>query len=201
MSFQTLSFYKGGVNMKKLMIILIGILLLLPGCTYAVRQDGPYTGKVIDADTGQPIEGAVILGTWYTAQFSPAGATHNFYDAAETLTDKNGEFEISGKGLRVLSNLEPMGVMIFKAGYSYDGFIWEPEKGGYVYREDIKWENGNPVIPLKKLTMEERRKRLGPPLPPTEAPKEKVIQMLREINKDSIERGLKPIEIWRGDKL
>jgi len=183
--------------MNKLMIILIGILVFLPGCTYAVRYDGPYTGKIIDADTGQPIEGVVILGTWYTAQFSPAGATHNFYDAEEAVTDKNGEFSISGKGVRILSNLEPMNILIFKVGYEYLDVPWVSLKKDILLKDKIKWEGDKAIIPLKKLTMEDRKKQGSPPAPPSEAPKGKIKLMVEEINKDRAERGLGPIDVGR----
>lgn len=47
------------------------------------------------------------------------------------------------------------------------------------------------------MTMEERRKELGPPSPPSEAPKEKIKLMLKEINKDRAEQGLGPIDVGR----
>ncbi len=83
--------------MKKLVILFIGISFFLPGCAYPFRYDGTYKGKVVDADTGQPIEGVVVLGVWETVTITPAGGTHDYYDAKETVTDKNGEFLISGK--------------------------------------------------------------------------------------------------------
>ena len=171
--------------MKKIILIFI-VLIFLQGCLYAVRYDGTYRGKVVDAETGEPIEGVVLLGVWYTEVPTVAGPQHDYYDAKETVTDENGEFEIHGKGLRVMSNLEPMRVTIFKAGYTYyDEFPWESLK------EIVRWEEGRAIIRLKKLTMEERR-RQQPPYPPTEAVKARKIKLLTdEINKDRKERGLK----------
>jgi hypothetical protein len=66
----------------------------------------------------------------------------------------------------------------------------------------MKWEGEKAIIPLKKLTMEERRKEgTSPPLPPGEASIEKVILMLKEINKDAIERGADIIDTWKGGKV
>lgn len=185
--------------LKTLCILLF---ILLTSCfSYAVRYDGTYSGKVVDAVTGEPIEGVVVLGWWEKEYPTVAGPKHDYYDAEDTITDKNGEFEISGKGLRILSNLEPMRVLIFKAGYSYNGMIWKkPKEGGYIYKEDIKWEGQKAIIPLKKLTMEERRRR-RPPYPPTEAPLKKIKLMLKEINKNEIELGAEPIDIWNGEKI
>lgn len=52
-------------------------------------QNGPYRGKVIERDTGNPIEGAVVAGSWNLLVFP---GWPKFCDAVETVTDKNGEF-------------------------------------------------------------------------------------------------------------
>jgi hypothetical protein len=174
--------------MRKILLILIltSLVLSVTSCYgfAVVRKDGPYEGRVIDADTGEPIEGVVVLGKWSTEIITPGGATHNFYDAQETVTDKDGEFSIEGLGLKILSNVIPMDVLIFKAGYEYESGSWSSLKK---YAKKIKWEGNKAIIPLRKLTMEERKKQLGNFSPPGEAPKEKVILMLKEIEKDNKE--------------
>ena len=180
---------------KGILVVFISILGLfyIPSC-YAARIDGPYEGRVIDADTGKPIEGVVVLGTWSEETPTPAGAVHRYYDAMETVTDKNGDFKIKGLGLLVLCNVVPMDVLIFKAGYEYLGSPWESlKKSKYlIEKKNIKWEGERAIIPLKKLTMEERKKQ-GSPDFPSEAPEDKIKLILKEINKDRIERGLKPV--------
>lgn len=176
--------------MKKLISVFILNLIFLSSC-YAARIDGPYEGRVIDAETKQPVEGVVILGTWSREHISPGGATHTFYDAQETVTDKNGDFEIKGLGLLVMSNVIPMDILIFKAGYTYFGVMsWSELKS------TVKVENNRTIIRLKKLTREERKKNL-PPLPPGEAPYKKIKSMLDEYNKNSKELGLGIIDVWR----
>lgn len=184
--------------MKKIALILFIILIFIPGCAYSIRYDGPYRGRIIDEDTREPIEGVVVLGVWYTEIPTVAGPKHDYFDAREIVTDKNGEFEIQGKGLRILSRLQPIRVTIFKAGYGYRGLFWKP--GHVPYRSKIKWEDDMAIIPLRKLTMEERRRKGSPSRPPDEAPLEKVIHMLKEIDKNEIELGLKPYGIWKGEK-
>ena len=186
---------------KLLLCFSVLLLLLNGGCTYAVRYDGTYSGKVIDADTGQPIEAAVVLGTWYTVTPTVAGGVSSYYDARETITDMNGEFSIPGMGLRVISNLEPMNFLIFKAGYEYIGSAhWESLKADELLSKKIKWEGNKPIISLKKLTIDERKKQSSPSGPPSEALLKDVILMLREIDKNDKERGLPTRGIWKGDK-
>ena len=185
----------------KLVTALVNIIvvLIVSSCAFAVRYDGPYKGRVIDAGTGQPIEGVVVLGVWSTETPTAGGAVHRFFDAMETVTDNNGEFEIKGLGLLAVSNVTPMDLLIFKAGYEYFDSPWESlKKSKYlIQKKNIKWEGNTVVIPLKKLTMEERKRSLGPTSPPHEAPKEKIKLMLKEINEDRREQGLGPIEVGR----
>ena len=179
--------------MKAKLIVLIYLLLFLPTSCYPVRYDGPYRGKIVDAETAQPIESVVVLGTWSKELPTPAGAVSSYYDAMETVTDKNGEFEIPGLGLKILSNVTPMNILIFKAGYEYIGlWPWESFKEDESLKKKVIWEGKKAIISLRRLTMEERMKKRSPDYP-SEAPKEKIKFMLNEINKDRTERGLKPV--------
>ena len=55
-----------------------------------------------------------------------------------------------------MSNVEPPDIAVFKAGYSYNALTWKP--GTLHYKSKIKWEGSKAIIPLRKLTMEERKK-------------------------------------------
>ena len=81
--------------MKRFALFLIFVVLLIPstGC-YA---HGPWSGKVVDAETRKPIEGAAVVAVWIRETGTPAGTDTGFVDAAETATDKNGDFEIPSK--------------------------------------------------------------------------------------------------------
>jgi hypothetical protein len=176
-----------------LIFILISLVLSITSCYgfAVIRKDGPYEGRVIDAETEEPIKGVVVLGTWSAEIITPGGATHNFHDAQETTTDKNGEFSVEGLGLKILSNVTPMDILIFKAGYEYESGSWSSLKK---YARKIKWEGSKAIIPLKKLTMEDR-KRQGSPDFSSKIPGNKMKLMLAEINKDRIERGLTPYRL------
>jgi len=185
--------------MKKIVFILFGFLILLSGCGPLIRYDGTYNGKIIDADTGEPIEGVVVLGVWKRVYPGIAGSFRNFYDARETVTDEKGDFSIPGMGLSIF--LDSMRVMIFKAGY--DGLaygLWDSLKIINPWStEKIKkiiWEGDKAIIPLRKLTMEERIKR-GTPSRPS-APIEKMKLMTKEINKERKAQGLKPFTLLGG---
>ena len=178
-----------------MLVIALTVLSLQTGCMYAFRYDGTYRGRVVDSNTREPIAGAVVLGTWSVLHPNPGGGYHTYHDARETVTDRNGEFSISGQGLRIMSNLEPMRVMIFKSGFQYIGPLgWNSIK--IAYSDEIKWEDDKPIFPLKKLTMEERN-RQSVPAPAYGAPKEKIKMMVNEINKDRVAQGFGTIDPGR----
>lgn len=167
--------------------MLITAVFSCTGCVSMLRIDGPYKGRVIDAETGQPIEGAVAHGTWSKVYPNPAGSSSEYYDSYEVLTDKDGNFEIPGKGLLILSNIDDMTLTIFKAGYDQ----WHPNNWGGLrnWKSDgsLTWdEYGKGTFKLKRLTMEERRNRsITLPRGPHKTQK----LLLRESNKENMGIG------------
>ena len=184
--------------MKRNILLGLSIMLLLlttQGCFPAIRlfvYDGTHKGRAVDADTGKPIEGVVVLGVWRSVFATPGGAVSDFYDARETVTDKDGNFSIPGQGVMIMSNVDVMQCLIFKAGYKYQRFDWDTLKEGRGQRMNVKWEDNKPIIPLKRLTMEERRGQGEPPFPTEAYPKLRIPLLIKEINKDKIELGLPP---------
>jgi len=169
-------------------IAMIVCLLCCSGCVSMLRIDGPYKGRVIDAETGKPVEGAVAHGTWSRVYPNPAGSSSEYYDSYEVLTDKDGNFKIPGKGLLIFSSIDDMSLTIFKAGYGQ--FPRNNKWSGLVQFgpfDKISWdEYGKGTFKLKKLTVEERRKRsVTLPFGPNKAQK----LLLRESNKENIEIG------------
>lgn len=97
-----------------------------------VRADGPYKGKVMDAETQKPIEGAVVVAYWTREVFLLIRTSTFFVDAKETLTDKNGEFELPGISKKTIGDsrfgLQQPRILIFKPQYVlYPGRHVKPE--------------------------------------------------------------------------
>jgi hypothetical protein len=102
---------------NKFLFCLIAAGILVGGCAIT-HTYGPYKGKVVDKETGEPIEGAVVFMRFFTEGIGP----HTKYiDAIEVLTDDNGEFEIPRQRINtfrvfhVWDKYAP--VIIFKPGY------------------------------------------------------------------------------------
>jgi len=167
---------------------MITILAVCSGCVSMLRIDGPYKGRVIDAETGKPLEGAVAHGTWSRIHPTPAGSSSEYYDSYEVLTNKDGEFKIPGKGLLIFSNIDDMTLTIFKAGYTqfprnsnWSGLV---EFGPF---DKVSWDEfGKGSFKLRKMTLEERRKRVID-LPRTPISKQRLMRI--ESNKENIEIG------------
>ena len=170
-------------------ILLGGIVLFFFVVMYPLRYEGSYRGKVMDAETGAPIAEAVVLGVWYREYPTVAGGMERYHDAREVVTDAHGDFVVPGKGLLILSNIVPARVFIFRAGYEYVGpYFWETLQEDRIPRQE---EGKKVIIPLKKLTLAERKKQMGPSRP--HIPREKMQRLTEEINKDRVEQGLEPL--------
>jgi hypothetical protein len=63
------------------------------------RSRGPYTGRVIDADTREPLEGAVVVAVWRRDRFGLVHTVSRHYTAREVLTDRDGRFVIDSTAL------------------------------------------------------------------------------------------------------
>jgi hypothetical protein len=174
--------------------VFIFYLLVLSGCAPAMI-DKSFKGKVINEKTKEPVEGAVALAIWTTWMMTPAGEVDQYYDSYETVTDQNGDFTIQGKGPRVATNLNPMQVTVFKAGYmASSGTL----KSYSQYSVNKNAHNDRLIIPLNKLSPEQMKKYIGPGRPPDEAPLKKIRRYLIELDKNRIEKGLSPLREWHG---
>ena len=183
--------------MKNRVLILCLVVMVLPGCMgfYAVQPvhyEGSYKGRIVSAETGEPLAGVVVLAAWYKRYAGAGGTFGPFYDAREVVTDGQGDFTLPGMGPRLMSFLGFPGFVIFKAGYEHMLLgEWESLKDDLSIRDKIRWEGEKAIIPLRRLTLEERKKQ-GTPQDPI-IPNEKIPLMIREVNKDRIENGLEPL--------
>lgn len=88
-------------RMKTTIRLILWILLIIfmprivVGCTWWGNKT--YSGRVIDADTLEPIEGAAVVAVWHKSWPGiGTGADTRFKMAREVLTDANGEWSIRG---------------------------------------------------------------------------------------------------------
>jgi hypothetical protein len=112
--------------------------LLILGCNEEI------TGIVVDAETGQPIEGAVVLVEW-TKTTGIGLVSTDSYKVFEALTDSEGKVKI--EGMTDLFVNDPH-VSVYRKGY----VLWNNQYifPGWKERTDFYWEN-NYVFKLEKF--------------------------------------------------
>jgi hypothetical protein len=82
--------------MRYLIGLSVYVLFFRLGSFGLAYADGPYHGSVVDADTKQPIAGAVVFAEWWTRSPGLVQEVQSFYDAQETVTDNQRNFVIPG---------------------------------------------------------------------------------------------------------
>ena len=152
---------------------------------------GPYKGKVVDLETGAPIEGAAVFVEFYTEGIF---ASSDYGGATETMTDEDGEFSIFWRpvlSFRPVSKWETHGyVTIFKPGYgAYPGHddskpLFKPN-GTIPEKERV-------TIRLPKLkSIEERQNNLMNISIGMDVPERKCKKIVKLVKQEQINVGLR----------
>src|SRR5881397_1993605 len=109
---------------KIALVVLIIVALNACGGSLYYTSD-PIEAWVVDAETGKPIEGAVVTANWQLVAMSldTGGRKLRQLEVMETVTDKNGRFLFPGftklnPTLNELRDEAPQ-ILIFKSGYRY----------------------------------------------------------------------------------
>ncbi|MEW6417391.1 MAG: hypothetical protein AB1480_04635 [Nitrospirota bacterium] len=191
-------------------IMIISSLWISENTNDAFAFDKEYSGRVIDADTKEPIEGAIIVFAWYKEKATIAGPSQSLHDVKEALTDKDGRWRIEGPkgncrdllpGLLQLMGIacieEQPEIIIFKPGYC----AW---KNGFVLKacQKMKYsesDNGEGTFELPKLTNKEDRLRnvgIGTINDGKEVEK-KQKEFIRLLSEEMVNLGLKPLSILK----
>lgn len=171
-------------TVRKMVIILSAwaILAVVGPCTI-IHRFGPYYGKTVDADTGLPIEGAVVLASFYTEAYTLGGTRPKFVDALEVMTDARGEFQIPAQR-----------VWAFRAPHRWDVHpdfvIFKPGYGSFPRHKGVspKFSPGDTLPPDQHVVM--KLPRLNPPdeirensrsLLPSDVPPEKMQNFVKMV--------------------
>lgn len=119
---------------KKYILIIVVILLsmfvistiALSSGGWIIYYESAFEGKVIDAETKEPIEGAVVVAIYKVSVYGFFHSGSAGVDVQETLTNSNGEFHISSNIFFYpwpFSGGERTRFIIFKPGYGpYPGY-------------------------------------------------------------------------------
>jgi hypothetical protein len=128
---------------------LLALAAILSSCVLAppIYWAEGIHARVIDAETGRPIEGAVVVADWKLYGGGVGhGGHHRSLFVEETVTDANGEFTFGKWGPKprpayAVLDTAPW-LLIFKSGYRHRFLINAADSNGAVRRSD--W-NGSTV--------------------------------------------------------
>jgi hypothetical protein len=122
---------------------------------------GLYRGRVVDAETGKPIAGALVVAGWTYDMPTVAGAMSESIDAIEMYTDEKGEFSFWGIGGLFYTIISQTSVVIYKVGYPSFSGLWSSYKDfatGEIAEEWIEkrgkfvhFEWGKAIVTLKSI--------------------------------------------------
>lgn len=107
--------------------MLLALLLPLQSCAVPLWYTAePIQGNVVDAETGQPLEGVIITANWQLDGGLEGNIPVGQMMVMETVTDKNGRYYFPGWGPKrrpLDGKIRARGprLLLFKSGYAFMG--------------------------------------------------------------------------------
>jgi hypothetical protein len=187
----------------------VGLALLVAtmglGRATLTQAQAVWTAEVVDAETGQPLEGVVVLAVWHRRHTGPGGWGGGWtHEATEVVTGADGRFEIPapspGVTLFAFEMAPPQpAFLLFKPGYGPWRFRGErtwpslsPQEREA--RRDLAWEQfaeDGVVLELSPLRTREERLQ-GVPTLPEEVPEARMPRLLDAITQERLRLSLPP---------
>lgn len=113
--------------MKQLLTALVLAWLPLSGCATTYHAEA-IEGWVVDAETGKPLEGVIIVAHWELKGGLEGGVPIAQLQIFETVTDSNGRYFFPAWGPKVIPPTGELqgdspGLLLFKSGYRSQRFV------------------------------------------------------------------------------
>lgn len=160
---------------------------------WLIYHEKEIKGKILDIDTKQPIEGAVVVAKYKKATLGlGAGSISSIIEVRETLTDKEGNFRIPPYTtvIQPFSWQVPNTVIIFKPGYASletgaSNFIGQMlgKEGSWPWSKKLQYGmHGAGIVELPNIKeAEEKRLHIPSPITGIDYKKQKLfMQLLNE---------------------
>ena len=170
---------------------------------------GPWKGRIVDLETKEPLEDAVVLAVWYKTYRGPAGEGSKVHRVKETLTDKDGYFEmpayIAINFLPLIRYIKGPIFHIFKPKYLKihmpETYLLEDATKEPVEKHSIlgdftyRLSPGLIELPRLKTDKDRRRNLIRPTFPKNMMP-----NYMKLYNQECINLGLQSTPYWGDDK-
>ena len=160
---------------------------------YLNGHRGPYRGRVLDAETGRPLAGVVVVAVWRRDRVIPFHSRSEHYAAREALTNADGEFVIDANDMErnAPKRTRHPFFTIFLPGY---GRPRVPAGTPPTLTRRFYEGPGNTVELPRLRTREERREYVATmsPYSLSEEPFMEIPEFIRLVNEESVAVGLQP---------
>jgi hypothetical protein len=198
---------KINVNIQKKIIFVLILVFFTAVCLkshWLIYYEPAFKGTILDIDTKQPIEGAVIVIVYKKEVMGlGAGSFSKVINIREVLTDKEGKFETTFYAtlIQPFSWQDQTIFLIYKPGYAnieltlkdyFTGQDTREQEGSWPDQELRKYKfklRGSGIVELPKLKTREERSRSIPSLPDELNYLEKQSTLTRLINEENKNLG------------
>ncbi len=156
------------------------------GSATAAEKWGPFRGRIVDAETGQPIPGAVVLAIWLELVDALVQTNTRFYDAREALTGPDGTFEVPRLPPPFFRfRITEPEFKLFAPGYAEHRWVVTPPTGEALIAPT--------VIEMRPLRTREERVRMFYRASEPSIPLEKRCLYSRALNQEAVSLGFTPL--------
>ncbi len=175
--------------MRHIIGIVAIALLSVGGCASSqVSFVTPYRGQIIDADTGNPLSGVLVVFIWYRDVYSPATSrvVEEFHAAVEVRSGADGYFQVSDAAQGALGSsvvhVQSPAIIFFAPNYIQHRIEVKP--GGKRFRDPTRVYMKRAENPRDTIDLG-----LAPSFPYNRTP-----LLLNALNEERIRLRLPPIE-------
>lgn len=187
-------------------VTLLVVAAVVVGWVPSVQANGPWKAQIVDAETGRPLEGVVVLAVWTARSAGQIHPRDEFHDVDELVSDADGRIVIPARGDTIPSKPRAvlMGprVLMFKAGYGRWGFrdieTRRAELNDAYAREEAfdrewaKFAGEGVVVQLPQLQTREHRRTFLYELGWGALPRERIPRFFETMNRERVWLGLDP---------
>ena len=170
-------------------LILVFLALVVAGCFgHLVYPSGPFSGRVVDATTGQPLAGAAVVAVWRQEGPGPGHPTERLHDALEVVADAGGYFTLPRRiHVTTVGSITDPYIVVYSPGYR-EGLL-----EGRDFRESDT--NGAPLtVALTRPATSDRRRFAHIPSVASGVSLSKMPTLLRLVNIERRALGLDTYE-------